>query len=133
MAVVALHPVVVHLEGVFRCLLSVDDNLALGSDIQCVTLVNTDGTFIDRQILQRKSDLLALLGNPNGAVIIAGPSCISVLRVKSADLTLFYRSDAVNIGCLLLQGFLGRLGQGENTPRLQFIPLILHTDSQFIA
>ena len=50
--VVALHPVIVHLEGVFVRLLTVDDDLSLGRNDKFIAFINANGTFIHRQVLQ---------------------------------------------------------------------------------
>ena len=52
-AVVALHPVVVHLEGVFLCLLAVYQYASVIGNLQIVALVNADGTLVDGQVLHR--------------------------------------------------------------------------------
>ena len=105
MAIVALHPVVIHLEGVFRSLLSIDEDVAAVSYLQVVALINTDGTLVNSDILQRQLDALALLRNPNRAVVVASPACISVLRIQSHVATL-NGSDAFHILGVSLQTLL---------------------------
>ena len=41
MTVVSLHPVVVHLEGVFLCLLAVDEYLAVVGNLEVIALIYT--------------------------------------------------------------------------------------------
>ena len=78
--VVTLHPVVVHLEGVLRRLLAVDEYLAV-LDFQGVAFIGADGPLVDGQVLQCQVDALALLGNPDGSVVVTGSVQIAVQRV----------------------------------------------------
>ena len=79
-AVVALHPIVVHLEGVLRGLLVVDEDLAV-ADLQLVALVGTDGALIDGQVLQRQVDGLALGRYPDRTIVVARPMHVTIERI----------------------------------------------------
>ena len=73
--VVALHPVVVHLEGVAGRGLAVDKNL-VALDLKGVALIVLDAALIERQILKSQIDLGTLLGNPDGSVIGVCPAVV---------------------------------------------------------
>ena len=90
MAVVAHHPVVVELEGIALRLLAVDEDAASVVYLQVVALVNLDAALVYRQILQRKSDALALLRNPNRTVIISCPAGIGRFFSVRAMLSPFF-------------------------------------------
>ena len=49
-AVVAHHPVIVHLEGVFRRFLSVDEYLAV-ANLEVVLLIDADWTLVDGNVV----------------------------------------------------------------------------------
>ena len=82
MTVVAHHPVVVHLEGIALGLLAVDEDAAAVVDAQVVVFIHLDAALIDGQILQGQLDARALLGNPHGTIVVAGPSGVGVLRIE---------------------------------------------------
>ena len=84
MAVVTHQPVIVELEGVALRQLTVDEDVALAVYLQVVALVNLDATLVNRQVLQRQSDALALLRNPYRTVIIACPAGVGVERIQVA-------------------------------------------------
>ena len=79
--VVALHPVVVHFEGVLPGLLSVNDYAPVLCHTEAVPFVNAYRTLIDGQVLQCQSDALSLLRYPYGTVIVACPAITRVQRV----------------------------------------------------
>ena len=79
MAVVAHHPVVIQLEGIFRGRLVVDVYLPV-SDFQLVAFVSADGPLVDGvvgvEVVAQldgvgQVDGGALLGNPDGAIVVA--------------------------------------------------------------
>ena len=82
MAVVTLHPVIVHLEGVLRGLLVIDLYLAI-LHFEFVTLIGADGALVDGQILQRQVDGFALFGNPDGTVVVARPVHVTIQRIDA--------------------------------------------------
>ena len=87
-AVVALHPVVIHLEGIFLCLLAVYQYAAVVGNLQVVALVNAYGALVDGQVLHGKPDGLALGRNPDGTVVVACPSRMSVQGIQETGLLL---------------------------------------------
>ena len=130
MAIVALHPVIVHLEGVLRSFLSVDEDVAFVSYLQVVALINTDGTLVDGDVVQRQLDAFAFLGNPNWPVVVLCPTCISILRIEPQVATL-NGSDAFHIFCMSLQSLLCFGSQGNLACLVHFLD-ILHTQAEFI-
>ena len=78
--VVALHPVVVHLKGIFAGFLVVDEDLAV-ADFEFVALIHLDGTLIDGDVIECQADLLSLLRNPHGTVVISCPVLVAVQRI----------------------------------------------------
>ena len=79
-AVVALHPVVVHLKGIFLSLLAIDEDLTI-TDLQVVAFIDLNRTLIDGDIIQCKIDGFALFGYPDGTVVIACPMHVTVQRI----------------------------------------------------
>ena len=126
--IVSLHPVIVHLEGVLRGLLAVDEYLAVGCNLQVVALIGSDGALVDGQVLQCEVQRGPLLGYPDGAVVVTGPSRIGVLRVERAGLAVLYDAYAGHHILALLQGCLGSLGEGEYS-RLVEIAQVVLTDA----
>ena len=51
MAVVALHPIVVHLECVLRSLVTINKDVAFGSYLQVVAFVVTNGTLVNGNVV----------------------------------------------------------------------------------
>ena len=76
-AVVAHHPVVVHLEGVRAGLAAVDVYLAV-AHLQVVALVCAYGALVDGQVVEREVDALALGRYPHRAVVVARPVLVAV-------------------------------------------------------
>ena len=110
MAVVALHPVVVHLKGIGLRFLSVDKDLSV-ADLQVVGLINLDGTLIDSDIIQRQLDRLALFRNPDRTVVVARPVLITIQRVDLQIVGLRIQGDALHDVLSGLEGGHGLLGQ----------------------
>ena len=80
MTIVALHPVVVHLEGVLSSLLVVDIYLAV-LHLQLVTLISTDRTLVDGKVLQCQVNALSFSRYPDGTVVVACPVHITIQRI----------------------------------------------------
>ena len=76
-AVVAHHPVVVHLEGVARGGLAVDV-YASAAHLQVVALVHLDGPLVYGYVVHGEPYGGSALGNPYGAVVVARPACVAV-------------------------------------------------------
>ena len=83
MTIITHHPVIVHLECIFVCFLSVDVNLSI-FHFQVIALVCMDGTFINRQIIQCQSDCLTLLRNPQRTIIIGSPTGQFIQRIQAS-------------------------------------------------
>lgn len=79
--VVTHHPVIIHLEGVFRRFLSVDVDFSV-FHLQAVALVVLDRTFIHRQVIQRQvySGKLKLTDAVEGSPLDAGKLVLSPTR-----------------------------------------------------
>ena len=80
MAIVALHPVIVHLEGILCGLLAVDEYLSI-TNLQLVALVGTDGAFVNGQVVECQLQLLAFLGNPDRTIVVTRPVLVAVQGV----------------------------------------------------
>ena len=81
MAVVAHHPVVVHLKGVAVCLLTINIDTSV-AHLQVVALIGADGSFIDSDIVEREFERSATLRNPYWAIVVASPPHSTVLRIN---------------------------------------------------
>ena len=132
MAVVAHHPVIVELEGVALRQLAVDEDVALAIYLEVVALVNLDAALVNRQILQRQGDALALLRNPYRTVIIAYPAGVGVERIKVAVSRISIDGDALHEVLVRLQRQISLLGKWNHAA------LIVHQqvfigDSQLIG
>ena len=81
MAIVALHPVVIHLESIVLGFFSIDIDTPL-TDLEVVALINLDGTLVNGDIIECKSDGLALFRNPDWSVIVTRPMLVTIERVN---------------------------------------------------
>ena len=79
-AVVALHPVVVHAEGVLVGLLAVDVYLSV-LHLQVVALVDAYRTLVDGDVVHCERERSAAFRNPNGSVVVACPALVAVERI----------------------------------------------------
>ena len=132
MAVVAHHPVIVELEGVAFRQLAVDEDVALAIYLQVVALVNLDATLVNRQVLQRQSDALALFRNPYRTVVVSCPAGIGIQRIEVAIDCISIDGDALHEVLVRLQGETSLLGEWNHAA------LIVHQevfvgDSQLIG
>ena len=80
MAVVAHHPVIVHLERILVGLLAVDVYLS-AAHLQVVALVDADGALVNGYVLHRQAHRSALLRYPYGAIVVPRPAGIGVQRI----------------------------------------------------
>ena len=80
MAVVAHHPIVVQLEGVGVCFLSVDVD-AVRFLFQCIAFISYDATFVNGQVIFVQGNGRTFFRYPDWTVIIPCPLCIEVLRI----------------------------------------------------
>ena len=87
MTVVTHHPVIIHLEGVFRRFLSVDVDFSV-FHLQAVALVVLDRTFIHRQVIQCQVYGSSLLRNPYRTVVIYCPARQLIIRIQSARIII---------------------------------------------
>ena len=71
-AIITHHPVIVHLEGIFVCLFTIDVDTVLFY-FQRIAFVCSDRTFVDRQIILGQFDGSPLLRYPDWTVVIAIP------------------------------------------------------------
>ena len=62
-AVIAHHPVVVHLKAIRIRLLTVDVDFPI-FHLQIIAFVDANGAFIDRQVVERKLEACAFFRNP---------------------------------------------------------------------
>ena len=85
-AVIAHHPVVVHLEGVLRDGLAVDVGLAT-LNLKVGTLIVLNAASIELKILLVEVDAGALLWNPDGAVVVMSPSVVHSQRIGANTLS----------------------------------------------
>ena len=79
-AVVAHHPVVVHIEGIGVGLFTVDVD-AVFLDFQFVALIGDDAAFVDGQVVLGQLDGGAFGRNPYRAVVVAVPFSVKVQRI----------------------------------------------------
>ena len=79
MAVVAHHPVVIHREGVLRRLFAVDHDASVAL-FERVPFVGLDDAAEERQVLRRELHRVALLRNPDRAVVVLAPAGRAPLR-----------------------------------------------------
>ena len=77
MAVVAHHPVVVELEGIACCHLTVDDDFPV-SHFEDISFVGTYATLVDGQVVECQLDGLSLSGYPYRTIVVASPVGIAV-------------------------------------------------------
>ena len=84
MAIVSLHPVVVHLECIRCSDLAIDKDLSLVIDGKVITFIHSDRTFIDRKILESEADGLTLLRNPYRSIVVSGPTSACIERIEVA-------------------------------------------------
>ena len=130
MTIVTLHPVVVHLEGVLRGLLVVNEYLAI-LHLQLIAFVGTDGAFVDGQILQCQVDGCALLRNPDGAVVVARPVHVAIQRIDVQRATVPIQRDALHDVSTLLQLIDSMVGQRHITLRVE-AGQVFHRDAQLL-
>ena len=129
--IVTLHPIVIHLEGIFVGLLSVDEYLALGGNLEVIPLIGSDGTFVDGQILQGELQGLSLLGYPDGAIVVTGPARVGILWIEGSCLAVVDDGDIGHHILPLLQGLLGSLGERQNA-RLIVVSQVILADAQVL-
>ena len=79
-AVVAHHPVVVHIEGIGVGLFTVDVD-AVFLDFQFVAFVSNDAAFVDGKVVLGQLDGGAFGRNPYRAVVVAVPFGVKVQRI----------------------------------------------------
>ena len=130
MSVVTLHPVIVHLERILRGLLTIDEYLAV-LHFQGVTLIGTDRTLVDRQVLQRQVDALAFGRNPDRTVVVACPVHIAVQRIDVQVVGILVQFDALYDICTLLQLAIGTVGQRHIAIGIQ-AGQVFHRDAQLL-
>ena len=88
-AVVAHHPVVVHIEGIGVGLFTVDVD-AVFLDFQFVAFIGNDAAFVDGQVILGQLDGGTFGGNPDWTVVIAVPFGVKVQRIHlSRELSRF--------------------------------------------
>ena len=80
MAVVAHHPIVVQLEGVGVCLLSVDVD-TVRFLFQCIAFISYDATFVNGQVIFVQGNGRTFFLSPDWPVIIPCPLCIEDMRI----------------------------------------------------
>ena len=71
-AVVAHHPVIVHFKGILIGFLAVDIN-TVRLDLQFISFVSDNTTFVDRQVIFSQSDSSTFGGNPDRTVVVTVP------------------------------------------------------------
>ena len=81
MTIVAHHPIVVELEGIFGSRLVVDVYLAVGFHFQLVAFIGTYATFIDGQVFECNVDGFALFWYPDGTLVVACPVHVAILWI----------------------------------------------------
>ena len=86
--IVALHPIVVHLEGIGICLISINKDITIGSDLQLVSLVFTDATLIYRQILKVQRYAGSFGRNPYWSVVVNSPMLIAIQGIQVVAIVL---------------------------------------------
>ena len=79
-AVVAHHPIIVHIESIGVGLFTVNVD-AVFLDLQLVAFVSNDAAFVYGQVVLVQLDGGAFGGNPDWAVVVAVPFGVKVQRI----------------------------------------------------
>ena len=78
--VVAHHPIVIELKGIAVGKFAVDINLSV-LNIEAIALIDLDRTLVDSDVANREMNSLALLRNPDRAIVVASPTGYGILRI----------------------------------------------------
>ena len=130
MAVVAHHPVVVHLERIAGGFLAVDEDFAI-LHLQVVALIYADRTVVDGNVLERELHRGAFLWNPDRTIVVARPSRMGIQRIHLAGERVRVQADACHQVLAGRKGFHGSLRQRHIAVLVQ-THQVFHRDAQFL-
>ena len=119
MTIVALHPVVIHLERIGICLLAIDEDVALVSDLQRVALIDSDATLIDGQIVEIQGYRRTLGRNPDGTIVIHRPTLVTIQGIDDIGFRRLIYLEAIHQVRTRLHSLLHLLCQRANACLIQ--------------
>ena len=112
MTVVALHPVIVHLECIVLRFLAVDVYLSV-LHLKVIAFIHADGAFVHGDVAHSELQRGTLLRNPYRSVVVTCPSLVAVERIDVPCGRVVDERNALHHVLACLQRLYGSIGKRQ--------------------